>query len=105
MDVIFILFIGYGCDKSFLKKIIKKYGNRKIWYLFGSVGIVLIWLFVFSLCLVCNEDSFDWVLVVYYGVFVVLFSVCWFMVEISYLFLMFYVVKWLKDVVELSVIR
>lgn len=100
-----MFFIGYGCDKFFFKKISKKYGNRKIWYLFGSVGIVLIWFFVFSLCLVCKEDSLDWVLVVYYGVFVVLFSVCWFMVEISYLFLMLYVVKCWKDVVELSVIR
>lgn len=100
-----MLFIGYGCDKLFFERIIKKYGNRKIWYFFGLVGIVLIWLFVFSFCIVCNDESLDWVLVVYYCVFVVLFSVGWFMVEISYLFLILYIVLCLKDVVELSVIR
>ncbi|XP_020607972.1 major facilitator superfamily domain-containing protein 12-like [Orbicella faveolata] len=104
-DAISTPFIGYGCDKSLSKKISKKYGNRKIWHLFGSVGIALIWPFVFSPCLVCKEDSPDWVPVAYYGVFAALFSVCWPMVEISHLSLMPHVAKRSKDAVELSAIR
>lgn len=104
-DAISTPFIGYGCDKSLSKKITKKYGNRKIWHLFGSVGIALIWPFVFSPCLACNEDSPDWVPVAYYGAFAALFSVCWPMVEISHLSLMPHVAKRPKDAVELSAIR
>lgn len=104
-DAISTPFIGYGCDKSLSKKISKKYGNRKIWHLFGSVGIALIWPFVFSPCLVCKEDSPEWVPVAYYGVFAALFSVCWPMVEISHLSLMPHVAKRRKDAVELSAIR
>ena len=104
-DAISTPFIGYGCDKSLSKRISKKYGNRKIWHLFGSVGIALIWPFVFSPCLVCKEDSPEWVPVAYYGVFAALFSVCWPMVEISHLSLMPHVAKRRKDAVELSAIR
>lgn len=71
----------------------------------GSVGIALIWPFVFSPCLVCKKDSPDWVPVAYYGVFASLFSVCWPMVEISHLSLMPHIAKLPKDAVELSAIR
>lgn len=104
-DAISTPFIGYGCDKSLSKNITKKYGNRKIWHLIGSVGIALVWPFVFSPCLVCKEDSAAWVPVAYYGVLAALFSVFWPMVEISHLSLMPHVAKRPKDIVELSAIR
>lgn len=104
-DAISTPFIGYGCDKSLSKRITKKYGNRKIWHLLGSAGIALIWPFVFSPCLLCNEESPDWVPVAYYCFFAALFSVGWPMVEISHLSLMPHVAKRPKDAVELSAIR
>ncbi|KAL9973204.1 hypothetical protein ACROYT_G019624 [Oculina patagonica] len=104
-DAISTPFIGYGCDKSLSKTITKKYGNRKIWHLIGSVGIALVWPFVFSPCLLCKEDSAAWVPVAYYGVLAALFSVFWPMVEISHLSLMPHVAKRSKDIVELSAIR
>lgn len=104
-DAISTPFIGYGCDKSLSKRITKKYGNRKIWHLLGSAGIALIWPFVFSPCLLCNEESPDWVPVAYYCFFAALFSVGWPMVEISHLSLIPHVAKRPKDAVELSAIR
>lgn len=104
-DAISTPFIGYGCDKSLSKRITKKYGNRKIWHLLGSAGIALIWPFVFSPCLLCNEESPDWVPVAYYCFFAAIFSVGWPMVEISHLSLIPHVAKRPKDAVELSAIR
>ncbi|XP_068701462.1 major facilitator superfamily domain-containing protein 12-like isoform X1 [Montipora foliosa] len=104
-DAISTPFIGYGCDKSLSERITKKYGNRKIWHLLGSAGIALIWPFVFSPCIVCNDESPDWVPVAYYCVFAALFSVGWPMVEISHLSLIPHVALRSKDAVELSAIR
>lgn len=104
-DAISTPFIGYGCDKSISKTITKKFGNRKIWHFIGTVGILLVWPFVFSPCLICNEDSPEWVPVAYYGVLAALFSVFWPMVEISHLSLIPHVAKRPKDAVELSAIR
>lgn len=104
-DAISTPFIGYGCDKSISKTITKKFGNRKIWHFIGTVGILLVWPFVFSPCLICKEDSPQWVPVAYYGVLAALFSVFWPMVEISHLSLIPHVAKRPKDAVELSAIR
>ena len=104
-DAISTPFIGYGCDKVLSKTISRKYGNRKIWHLMGSVGISFVWPFVFSPCLLCNADSPAWVPAVYYGVLTSLFGVCWPMVEISHLSLMPHVAKHPKDAVELSALR
>ena len=104
-DAVSTPFIGYGCDKTISKFIGKKYGNRKIWHLFGTVCIALVWPFIFSPCLVCSSDSPDWVPLLYYGLLVGIFSVGWPMVEISHLSLMPIVAKKGTDVIQLSAIR
>ena len=104
-DAISTPFIGYGCDRTISKFVARKYGNRKIWHLFGTLCISLVWPFIFSPCLVCTHDSADWVPLLYYGLLVGVFSVGWPMVEISHLSLMPIVARKSSDVMHLSAIR
>lgn len=104
-DALSTPFVGYACDKSFSRRIAAKYGKKKIWHLLGSVGMALVWPFMFSPCLVCGPDSAPWVSVAYYSGLAALFSVCWPLVEISHLSLMPLVAKRSKDAVVLSALR
>lgn len=105
MDAISTPFIGYACDKQISKRVGERFGNKKIWHLFGSAGMALIWPFLYSRCLLCNEGSEGWVVVTYYGILTALFSFFWPMVEISHLSLMPHVARRAKDALELGAIR
>lgn len=105
MDAIATPFIGYFCDKQISRRVGERYGNKKIWHLFGSAGMAIIWPFLFSRCLLCDEGVEEWVVVTYYGILTALFSFFWPMVEISHLSLMPHVARRAKDVLELGAIR
>ena len=104
-DAVSTPFVGYACDKTLSRKISAKYGNKKIWHFMGSVGMSLVWPFMFSPCLICKPDSAPWVAVAYYSSFAALFSVCWPMVEISHLSLMPVIARRSEDAVVLSALR
>ncbi|EDO49663.1 predicted protein, partial [Nematostella vectensis] len=98
-------FIGYLCDRQITKIVGERYGNKKIWHLFGCVGIAIVWPFLFSPCLMCDENTEEWQKTTYFGILTLIFNICWPMVEISHLSLMPHVARRTKDAIELSAIR
>ena len=104
-DAISTPFIGYGCDRTLSKFIARKYGNKKMWHLLGTLCICFVWPFIFSPCMVCSNDTSEWTPLLYYGTLVGIFSIGWPMVEISHLSLMPIVARKSSDVVQLSAIR
>lgn len=83
-DAVATPLLGYETDNSHHLGICKKYGRRKILYLFGVICVLLSFPFIFIECPGCNNSS-QWAMVVYLVPLVVIFQVGWAAVQVSHL--------------------
>lgn len=86
MAVTFLV-INLGRDERIWKPF-SSYGIQKARHAMGSAGILFAWPFAFTPCLFCEADTSHLVLGMYYLIPVILLSICWPLVELSYSSLM-----------------
>ncbi|KAF6211983.1 hypothetical protein GE061_012500 [Apolygus lucorum] len=62
-----------------------KCGNRKNWYILGTILIVVSKPFMFSPCLICSNTSTDIIKVAYFSFFIIIFQIGWAAVQTVHL--------------------
>ncbi|KAM4708904.1 major facilitator superfamily domain-containing protein 12 isoform 2-T2 [Discoglossus pictus] len=81
------------------------YGRRKSWHLIGTLSVILSFPFIFNPCLGCTENTPQWVGLIYFIPFVVIFQFGWAATQISHLSLIPELAKNDHDKVELTAFR
>jgi len=77
-------FVGIESDRVGLLG--KLYGKRKSWHFFGTVCVVLSFIFIFTpVPKFIPEVTPDWVALVYYTPFIVIFQIGWASTQVSHL--------------------
>ncbi|CAL8321597.1 unnamed protein product [Arctogadus glacialis] len=94
--------IGYESDRS---PGCGTYGRRKTWHLVGTVSVVLSFAFVFNQCLGCDAATPQWVSLLYFLPFIVVFQFGWAATQISHLALIPELVSCKHAKVELTAYR
>ena len=62
-----------------------QFGQRKAWHLIGVVCVLMSFPFIFSLCLVCDENTHQYAKLVYFSSFMLIFQFGWACSQISHL--------------------
>ncbi|XP_030220180.1 major facilitator superfamily domain-containing protein 12 [Gadus morhua] len=94
--------IGYESDRT---PGCGTYGRRKTWHLVGTVSVVLSFAFVFNQCLGCDAATPQWVSLLYFLPFIVVFQFGWAATQISHLALIPELVSCKHAKVELTAYR
>ncbi|KAJ8270560.1 hypothetical protein GJAV_G00116400 [Gymnothorax javanicus] len=94
--------IGYESD---LTAGCGTYGKRKTWHLVGTVSVVISFPFIFSPCLGCDEYMPQWVGLLYFIPFIIIFQFGWAATQISHLSLIPELVSCQHAKVELTAYR
>ncbi|KAK7877171.1 hypothetical protein WMY93_032116 [Mugilogobius chulae] len=94
--------IGYESDRT---PGCGNYGKRKSWHLVGSLSVALSFSFIYNQCLGCSPQTPQWVSVVYFVPFIVVFQFGWAAVQISHLSLIPELVRCEHAKVELTAYR
>ncbi|KAJ7992946.1 hypothetical protein DPEC_G00267350 [Dallia pectoralis] len=81
------------------------YGKRKSWHLVGTVCLLISFPFIFNPCLGCADDTPQWVELVYFTPFIVVFQFGWAAIQISHLALIPELVSSEHAKVELTAYR
>ncbi|XP_029469927.1 major facilitator superfamily domain-containing protein 12 [Rhinatrema bivittatum] len=74
--------VGYESDRS---TACSCYSKRKSWHLIGTISVVISFPFIFNPCLGCTEAMPEWVGLVYFIPFIVIFQFGWAATQISHL--------------------
>ncbi|XP_033838971.1 major facilitator superfamily domain-containing protein 12-like [Periophthalmus magnuspinnatus] len=94
--------IGYESDRT---PGCGNYGKRKTWHLVGCLSVALSFSFIFNQCLGCSSQTPQWVSVLYFVPFIVVFQFGWAAVQISHLSLIPELVRCEHAKVELTAYR
>lgn len=94
--------IGYESDRT---PGCRNYGKRKSWHLVGTVSVLLSFPFIFNPCMGCAEGTPQWVGLVYFIPFIVVFQFGWAATQISHLSLIPELVTKDQEKVELTAYR
>ncbi|KAM4810171.1 major facilitator superfamily domain-containing protein 12 [Rhinophrynus dorsalis] len=94
--------VGYESDRH---AGLLSYGRRKSWHLIGTMSVVLSFPFIFNPCLGCTENTPQWVGLIYFIPFIVIFQFGWAATQISHLSLIPELAKNDHDKVELTAFR
>ncbi|KAK1152570.1 major facilitator superfamily domain-containing protein 12 [Acipenser oxyrinchus oxyrinchus] len=94
--------IGYESDRT---PGCRNYGKRKSWHLVGTVSVLLSFPFIFNPCMGCAEGTPQWVGLVYFIPFIVVFQFGWAATQISHLSLIPELVTNDQEKVELTAYR
>ncbi|XP_028329546.1 major facilitator superfamily domain-containing protein 12-like isoform X2 [Gouania willdenowi] len=94
--------IGYESDQS---PGCGNYGKRKTWHLVGTLSVVLSFSFIFNQCLGCDFSTPQWVSLLYFCPFIVVFQFGWAATQISHLSLIPEMVTCEHAKVELTAYR
>ncbi|XP_072298062.1 major facilitator superfamily domain-containing protein 12-like [Eucyclogobius newberryi] len=94
--------IGYESDRT---PGCANYGKRKSWHLVGCLSVALSFSFIFNQCLGCSPQTPQWVSVLYFVPFIVVFQFGWAAVQISHLSLIPELVRCEDAKVELTAFR
>ncbi|XP_066518087.1 major facilitator superfamily domain-containing protein 12a [Hoplias malabaricus] len=94
--------IGYESDRT---SGCGAYGKRKTWHLIGTVSVLLSFPFIFNQCLDCDLNTPQWVGLVYFTPFIVIFQFGWAATQISHLSLIPELVSSEHAKVELTAYR
>ncbi|XP_067109358.1 major facilitator superfamily domain-containing protein 12-like [Osmerus mordax] len=94
--------IGYESDRT---PGCGSYGKRKSWHLVGTVSVLLSFPFIFNQCLGCDLSTPDWVGLIYFIPFIVVFQFGWAATQISHLSLIPELVSCEHAKVELTAYR
>ncbi|CAH2292297.1 major facilitator superfamily domain-containing 12 [Pelobates cultripes] len=81
------------------------YGRRKSWHLIGTLSVILSFPFIFNPCLGCKESTPQWVGLIYFIPFIIIFQFGWAATQISHLSLIPELAKNEHDKVELTAFR
>ncbi|XP_076860365.1 major facilitator superfamily domain-containing protein 12 [Brachyhypopomus gauderio] len=94
--------VGYESDRT---RGCGSYGKRKTWHLIGTVCVVLSFPFIFNPCMGCGENTPQWVELLYFSPFIVVFQFGWAASQISHLSLIPELVTCEHAKVELTAYR
>ncbi|XP_072100434.1 major facilitator superfamily domain-containing protein 12a isoform X2 [Mobula birostris] len=94
--------IGYESDRT---RGCGHYGKRKTWHLVGSVCVILCFPFIFNPPVGSSEDIPQWVELIYFTPFIIIFQFGWASVQISHLSLIPELVTNKHERVELTASR
>ncbi|KAM8940096.1 major facilitator superfamily domain-containing protein 12 [Pelodytes ibericus] len=94
--------VGYESDR---KAGCLSYGRRKSWHLIGTLSVILSFPFIFNPCLGCTENTPQWVGLIYFIPFIIIFQFGWAATQISHLSLIPELAKNEHDKVELTAFR
>lgn len=81
------------------------YGRRKSWHLVGTLSVILSFPFIFNPCIGCTENTPQWVGLIYFIPFIIIFQFGWAATQISHLSLIPDLAKNAHDKVELTAFR
>lgn len=95
--------VGYEADRAAGR--CARCGPRKAWHLVGTFCVLLSFPFIFSPCLGCGETTPEWVALLYYGPFIVIFQFGWAATQIAHLSLIPELVTNDHEKVELTALR
>ncbi|KAM5230434.1 major facilitator superfamily domain-containing protein 12 isoform 2-T2 [Hipposideros larvatus] len=95
--------VGYEADRAAGR--CARCGPRKAWHLVGTFSVLLSFPFIFSPCLGCGETTPEWVALLYYGPFIVIFQFGWAATQIAHLSLIPELVTNDHEKVELTALR
>lgn len=94
--------IGYESDRT---PGCCNYGKRKTWHLVGTLSVALSFSFIFNQCLGCSSGTPQWVSLLFFVPFIVIFQFGWAAVQISHLSLIPELVRCEHAKVELTAYR
>ncbi|KAG7456532.1 hypothetical protein MATL_G00236750 [Megalops atlanticus] len=94
--------IGYESDRT---PGCGTYGKRKTWHLVGTVSVLISFPFIFSPCLGCDVFTPQWVGLIFYIPFIIIFQFGWAATQISHLSLIPELVSCEHAKVELTAYR
>ncbi|XP_071970086.1 major facilitator superfamily domain-containing protein 12 isoform X2 [Engystomops pustulosus] len=94
--------VGYESDRH---PGIRSYGRRKSWHLIGTLSVIVSFPFIFNPCLGCTENTPQWVGLIYFIPFIIIFQFGWASTQISHLALIPDLAKNEHDKVELTAFR
>lgn len=94
--------VGYESDR---RVGCLKYGRRKSWHLIGTLSVIISFPFIFNPCLGCKDNTPQWVGLIYFIPFIVIFQFGWAATQISHLSLIPELAKNDHDKVELTAFR
>ncbi|KAG7525643.1 hypothetical protein JOB18_029951 [Solea senegalensis] len=101
-DAISTPLVGYESDKS---PGCGNYGKRKTWHLVGTLSVLVSFAFIFNQCLGCDLYTPQWVSLIYFIPFIVVFQFGWAATQISHLSLIPELVTCEHAKVELTAYR
>jgi len=84
-DGLATVFVGIFSDKGDDFWLCTRFGNRKAWHLIGVVCVMISFPFIFSVCVVCDQDTHQYAKLVYFSSFMLLFQFGWACSQISHL--------------------
>ncbi|XP_058916020.2 major facilitator superfamily domain-containing protein 12 isoform X1 [Kogia breviceps] len=95
--------VGFEADRAAGR--CARFGPRKAWHLVGTICVLLSFPFIFSPCLGCKAATPEWVALLYYGPFIVIFQFGWAATQIAHLSLIPELVTNDHEKVELTALR
>ncbi|XP_068195949.1 major facilitator superfamily domain-containing protein 12-like [Antennarius striatus] len=101
-DAVSTPLIGYESDQT---PGCGTYGKRKTWHLTGTLCVLLSFAFIFNQCLGCSFLTPQWVSVIFFAPFIIIFQFGWAAVQISHLSLIPELVTCEHAKVELTAYR
>ncbi|CAJ0608929.1 unnamed protein product [Cylicocyclus nassatus] len=84
-DAVSTPLIGIASDSSILPKIFDKIGRRMSWHIIGTIFVTISFPFIFNRCLFCSDNQPEWLKVLWFVPFVVVFKFGWASVQTSHL--------------------
>ncbi|XP_047445714.1 major facilitator superfamily domain-containing protein 12-like [Mugil cephalus] len=101
-DAICTPLIGYESDQT---PGCGNYGKRKTWHLVGTLSVLLSFAFIFNQCVGCGVFTPQWVSLIYFSPFIIIFQFGWAATQISHLSLIPELVTCEHAKVELTAYR
>ncbi|XP_048197981.1 major facilitator superfamily domain-containing protein 12 [Perognathus longimembris pacificus] len=94
-----------GFEAARMRACCARYGPRRAWHLAGTICVLLSFPFIFSPCLGCGEDTPEWVALLYYAPFIVIFQFGWAATQVAHLSLIPVLATSDHEKVELTALR
>ncbi|XP_069858562.1 major facilitator superfamily domain-containing protein 12 [Dipodomys merriami] len=94
-----------GCEAARMRARCARYGPRRAWHLAGTICVLLSFPFIFSPCLGCGERTPEWVALLYYAPFIVVFQFGWAATQVAHLSLIPVLATSDHEKVELTALR
>ncbi|KAM4887379.1 major facilitator superfamily domain-containing protein 12 [Thomomys bottae] len=94
-----------GYEAARMRARCARYGPRRAWHLAGTICVLLSFPFIFSPCLGCGDATPEWVGLLYYAPFIVIFQFGWAATQVAHLSLIPVLATSDHEKVELTALR